>query len=132
VEVDAGTAGATRGRGGRDVDRAVERLQEAPEDRGGAVTEDRALAAGEDGGHEAPVEAQAPMADGVDAAVNAVEAAAGDSTRNRALIDTRLVEQRDSDRTVLARCDPRHRRVTSVDFLSHSESKSTGAWILPP
>jgi hypothetical protein len=37
------------------------------------VAQDRSIAAGEDGGHEAAVEAQAAMADGVDALVDAVE-----------------------------------------------------------
>jgi hypothetical protein len=55
------------------VDRAVEGAEELPEDGGGAVAHDRAVAAGEDGGHEAAVEAQAAVADGVDAPVDAVK-----------------------------------------------------------
>jgi hypothetical protein len=39
------------------------------------VADDRSLAAGEDGGHPASVPAEAAVANGVDAAVDAVEAA---------------------------------------------------------
>jgi hypothetical protein len=38
------------------VDGAVKWFEEIPDDCSGAVAQDRTLAAGEDGGHEAPVE----------------------------------------------------------------------------
>jgi hypothetical protein len=75
VEVDAATLLAAAGSGHGDVDGAVEWLQEPPEDGGGAVAEDRALTAGENGRHETAVEVQAAVADGVDTLVDAVEAA---------------------------------------------------------
>ncbi|HEX8051021.1 MAG TPA: hypothetical protein VF504_06090, partial [Solirubrobacterales bacterium] len=53
---------------------AVERFQQLPKRRCGAVTENGPLATGENSGHEAPVETQAAVADGVDALVDAVEA----------------------------------------------------------
>jgi hypothetical protein len=75
VEVDSSASLVARGRGGRDVDGVLERIEELPEDRGGAVAEDQVLAAGDDGGHEAAVEAQTSVSHGVDASVNAVEVA---------------------------------------------------------
>jgi hypothetical protein len=79
VEVDAGAAGAARGGWDGDVHRSLDGTQELPEDCCGDVAQDGALAAGEHRCHEAPVEAQAAMADGVDAMVDAVESTHGRS-----------------------------------------------------
>jgi hypothetical protein len=53
---------------------AVERFQQLPEHGGGAVAKYRPFTASEHRGHEAPVEAQTVVANGVDALVDAVEA----------------------------------------------------------
>jgi hypothetical protein len=73
VEMDSAAGSAARGGWHRDVDGTVERFQEPPEDRGGAVAQHCSLAAGEDRGHEAPVEARGAVAYRVDAVVDAVQ-----------------------------------------------------------
>jgi len=74
MEVDAAALRAPGvGRDGH-VDWAVNGFEELPENGSGGVAEDRAGTAGEHSRHEAPVEAQSVMADGVDAAVDAVQA----------------------------------------------------------
>jgi hypothetical protein len=75
MEVDAGTAGTAGGARHGHVHGAVDRLQELPENGGGYVAQDGIGAAGENSSHEAPVEAQTAVADGVDAAVDSVELA---------------------------------------------------------
>jgi hypothetical protein len=131
VEVDAGTATATVGGGHGDVDGALDRFAELPEDGGGGVAEDGAVAAGEDGGHEAAGEAQAPVSHGVDAVVDAVEATALQAPGDRALVKSRLVELRYREHTMLLRGDFSHRDIGPVAFLSHIESKATGTRSLP-
>jgi hypothetical protein len=119
MEVDAATAGAAGGGWDGDVDGAVDRPQELPEDRGGGVAQDGAGAAGEHGGHEAPVEAQAAVADGVDASVDAVETAARNSIPNRSRTQTSGFELPARYRTMLAPGDPRYLRIGRVEFLTH-------------
>jgi hypothetical protein len=130
--MDAPAFGAARGRGDRDVDRTFDGFEEAPERRGGAVAEDGALAAGENGGHPAPVPAEASVSHGVDAAVDAVEAPELQAPRGRTLVDAHAAELLNGDHAVLPSSDSRHLNIASVDFLSHSESKSTGPSTSPP
>ncbi len=66
-----GGRGRRYGRG--DVDGAVDWLQELPKDCRGGVAQDGMFAASEHRRHEAAVEAEAAVADGVDAAVDSVE-----------------------------------------------------------
>lgn len=73
VEVDSGALLEARGGWDGDVDGAVEWLQETPENRGGAVAENRAITAGENSSHEAPVEAEAPVAHRIDTLMKAVK-----------------------------------------------------------
>jgi hypothetical protein len=82
VDVDAGT-GADRA-GSDDVDAGPRGPPDAPERGGIAVAQHRARSAREHGGHAVPVCAQAPMADGVDAAVDAMPATGPRSMLNRA------------------------------------------------
>ncbi len=79
------------------MDGAVDGLQELPEDRGGDVAEDGAGTAGENGSHEASVEAQAAVADGVDAVVDAVEMAARYAAGDAVLADPELLKLRNRD-----------------------------------
>jgi len=83
VDVDAPAPGAARGRGGGNVDRAFDGFEEVPERGGGAVAEDRFLAASEDGGHPASMPAQAFVSHRVDPAVDAVELTSGDAIPDR-------------------------------------------------
>jgi hypothetical protein len=68
------------------VDRAVEWSQEAPEDGSGPVAQNRAHPAGEDGGHEAAVQAETAVADGVNTSVDAMKTANPQSPRDSALV----------------------------------------------
>jgi hypothetical protein len=92
VKVDAALPLAARGARDGDVDGAVDRAQELPEDRSGDVTQDCALPASEHRGHEAPVKAQAAVADGVDATVDAVELTASDTVSYRSRPQARALE----------------------------------------
>jgi hypothetical protein len=74
VEVDAALLLAARGGWDGDVDEALDWFEELPEDGGGDVAQGGSVAAGEHSSHEAAVEAESGVADGVDAAVDAVEA----------------------------------------------------------
>ena len=77
MDVQAVSA-ATAAPGDRDVDDADGRGDELPELGGGAVGDDGGRAAGENGGHPAAAVAQVGLADRVDTAVDAVEAAGGE------------------------------------------------------
>jgi hypothetical protein len=101
------------------VDRAVDGFEELPEDGGGGVAQHSALAAGEDGSHEATREAQASVPYGVDAVVDAVELTAIDAISNRPCTQAsafKLPPRRD---TVLPRGDRRRQRIGHVAFLTH-------------
>jgi hypothetical protein len=65
-----------------------------PEGGGAAVAEDRAVPAGEDGRHPAGLVAQCSVTYGVDAAVDAVEAAAAGPVENLALAQSRSFQLR--------------------------------------
>jgi hypothetical protein len=67
----------------------------------------RAGTGSEDGGHPAAVARQHWMADGVDAAVNAVQSPRGRAMRHRTLREPEPHELRERDDTVLALRQPR-------------------------
>lgn len=83
------------------------------------MTEDGAGAAGEDRGHEASVEAQAAVADGVDALVDSVELAAINAIANRPRTQTHVFELPPRSHTMLSRGDSRHCDIGRVAFLTH-------------
>jgi hypothetical protein len=101
VEVDSFSWLTARGGGDGDVDRAFDGFEELPKDRGGGVAEDSTLAAGKNGGHEAPVQAQAPVAHGVDTSVDAVEAAFPKGSGDRVLAYANLTKLTRGDDPVL-------------------------------
>ena len=132
MEANPAARAAAGGGWDRDVDRAGDGLEELPEHRGGGVAEDGAGATGEDGGHEAAVEAETSVTHGVNAVVDAMEPTMLDPPRDRALVETNGVKLRNGDNPMLLRRNPRHLSVGGVTFLSHSESKATGLETLPP
>ena len=67
-------------------------VHEAPVRRRGEVAEGCAVGAGEHGGHEAPGERDALMADGVDAAMQPVQPAAPHATHDRIAVEFRQLE----------------------------------------
>lgn len=83
------------------------------------MTENRTGAAGQNGGHEAPVQAQAPVPHGVDAVVDAVELAAISAIANRSRTQTRVFELPPRSHTMLPRGDSRHCNIGRVAFLTH-------------
>jgi hypothetical protein len=119
VEVDAGAAGAARGGWDGDVHGTVDWAQELPEDRGGYMAQSSAGSAGENGSHEAAVETQAGMTDGVDAAVDAVKLAIGDSTPDRPRAQTSRFKLPPRYRAMLTPGDSRHLSIGRVEFLTH-------------
>lgn len=132
MEVDAGTAGAARGRGDRYVDGSADWAQELPEDCSGYVTQYGPITAGEHSRHEAPVEAQAAVADGVDASVDVMHAARGLAFRDRWPPKTHRRELLSGDDSMLPIRNLSDGRVGRVEFVRHIRTKSTGASISPP
>jgi len=88
--MDASACLASGGGGDRDVDWALDWIEELPENGCRDVAQDRALAAGEDGGREAGVEVRGAVAHGVDALVEAVEVTIASRLGNRVLADADL------------------------------------------
>jgi hypothetical protein len=132
VEVDAPASLAARGGRDRDVDWALERIEELPEDRSGGMAEDSALAAGENGGHEVPMEAKAPVPYGVDALVDAVEATSLSTLSRRFASNPDAFQLPQSDHTVLPGGNLVQPSIGSVAFVADKETKATGPWTLPP
>ena len=132
MEVDASALGAARGRGGRDVDGAFDRLEETPEGCGGAVAEDCSFAAGERCRHPAPVPAQASVSHGVDAAVDSMEAATSHPFGDRWSPESHCCELPRGDHSVLQCRDSSDRQIERVAFVRHIRTKSTGPSTPPP
>jgi hypothetical protein len=101
------------------VDRVIEWAQELPKNRSGGVTQNRTVAAGEDRGHEAPVEAQATVADGVDALVDSVEMTIARRLGDRVLAHTHLTKLARGDDAVLSRGGSCEARRGGVAFFPH-------------
>ena len=114
------------------MDGAVDWAQELPEDCGGDVAEDGAGAAGEHRRHEASVEAQPAVADGVDAAVDAMQPSRTRSLRDSSAPQPNAFELAQSDDSVLPRSDLIDPQIERVEFVLHRETKSTGASGSPP
>ncbi len=132
MEMDSAALGAARvGRDG-DVDRAVDRLQELPEDHGGGVAEDCSRPAGEHSCHEAAVEAKCVVSDGVDAAMDAVQAPVAGAFRRATLPQPNRFELMERHHPMLLRRDFIDSRVDRVELVSHKGTKSTGASGSPP
>jgi hypothetical protein len=119
VQVDAGALAAAGGGWDGDVDGAVEGFQELPEDGGGAVAEDGALAAGKHRGHKATVEAQSPMADGVDPAMDAMELSSIHAIADSASAQASAFKLLPRRRPMLPRRNSRHFKIGRVAFLTH-------------
>jgi len=78
--------------GGRDVERLRGRRQESPERGGGAMTQRGLGPASQRGGETARLEGQAGVADGIDAAVDAVQPPGPHPRRDRAVAHSQLGE----------------------------------------
>jgi hypothetical protein len=110
---------AARGRWDRDVDWSFDWVEEVPEDRGGGVAQDGALAAGEHGGHEAGTEVRSAVADGVDAMVDAVEVTVAEAFGDRVLTDANLTKLNRSGDAVLPPSDSSEVCPRGVAFIPH-------------
>lgn len=131
MEVNALACAAAGGGGDRDVDGAFEGLEKLPEDRGGLVAQNRALAAGENSGHEAGTVTGSAVAHGVDAAMDAMKPPVSRAFGDPHSPDSRNRELLRGHYSVLPRRDPRHLGVGGVAFVRHSHTKATGRWTLP-
>ena len=101
------------------MDWSVEGAKQAPKDRGGAVAKDRSLAVSEDCGHPAPVEAQAAVANRVDAAVDAMELATIDAISNGASTQASGFQLPASEHAMLPRGNHGYLAIGRVDLLTH-------------
>lgn len=72
------------------------------------------------------------MSNGIDAAVDTVQPTRSNASRNRALVETDLMELRHGDDAMLPNSDLRDSPIYVGAFLSHSESKSPARRTLPP
>jgi hypothetical protein len=83
------------------------------------VAQDSGLAAGENGGHEAAVEAEAVVTNGVDTAVDAVKVTTLDAAGDAVPAYPERLELCDRDYSVLTSGDSRDRGIERVEFLPH-------------
>lgn len=131
MEVDAATSGSAGGGWDGDVDGTVEGFQQPPEHGGGAVTQHRSFSAGEHRGHEAAVEAETAVANGVDASVNAVESPPSGSLRHSSPPQAKCFELAQRDNPMLPPSNLIDPSIDRVEFVLHKETKSTGDHCLP-
>lgn len=85
----------------RHVDRRIRRLEQMPEDGGGAVADRGPLAAGENGRHLAGQRHQRHMADGVDTAMKTMKTMARQSCVDSARANARLEQLGAGDDPIL-------------------------------
>lgn len=104
------------------MDRSFDGFEELPKNRSGGVTQNRPFTAGENRGHEAPVEAQAAVTHCVDASVDSVELASTDAISNCAGTQTHVFELPPRSHPVLSRGDLRHLNIGRVAFLTHVDT----------
>jgi hypothetical protein len=97
------------------------------------MAEDGAFAARQHRCHPSAFIAQSPMPDRVNPAMNAVQAASAEATRNTGWGKASRRDLRGGDHAMLVRGDAgdRYVRPRSGSFLSHTESKSPSALISP-
>jgi hypothetical protein len=95
----------------RHVDRPVRPLEEAPAGARERVAEHRALAACEHSGEVLTRLREVRMADGVYAAVHAVQPTGSNSGEDGVFSKPEVTELRDADDAVIARREPRHQRI---------------------
>src|SRR6476469_7101233 len=88
VQANPGPASPAVVRGYGYLDRPREGAKETPVDGRGSMTEHRPVAAGEDRGHPAPLDAQARVPDRVDAAMEVVKPSAAHPHGDRVLRQT--------------------------------------------
>ena len=105
-----------------DVDRAVDRLQELPEDGGGYVAQDGSIAAGEHGCHEAFTEAERRVSHRVDPLVGTVKLAFANTNRDRFRSQAARFELLPRNRPVLPASDIRRCRIRRVEFCVHMDA----------
>ena len=90
------------------MDGTVEGLQKLPKDRCRGVTHYRPIATSEHRCHEAPVEAQAAVANGIDAVVNAVQLPTFHAPRDGVLANPNLMQLGNRHRPMLPSGDLGH------------------------
>ncbi len=125
VKDDALARGAASGPRNGDVDELRAGRGELPEVRRARVTQDGAVAAGEDRGEPAALLAQVGVADGVDAAIEAVKASRADPAGDPLWGEAGPEQLVDPDHSVLAGGDPSRDPVGLVEFLADTANKST-------
>jgi hypothetical protein len=96
------------------------------------VAQDRTLTAGENASHEAAVEGEAAVADGVNAAVDAVERPLVRSLRNRVAGQSCRFKLLERNHTMLPSADSGDLSVGRVEFVAHAATKSTRHPFSPP
>lgn len=116
---------------GRDLDLPVVEPQ-SPQLAGRPVAQKRAFATGEHGGHEAPVQADALVPDGVDAAVDPVQAPGSGSVLDRSAGDAEVEELPPGDDAVLFGRLIGHLDPGCVELGPHTGPKSTHPQVRPP
>jgi hypothetical protein len=119
VDVDAVPKPSAGGGWDRDMDGAVDWIEEPPKDGRGAVAEDSSLTAGEDGRHETPMKTEASVSYGVDALVDAVELPPSCTISNSTSTQASAFELTPRRHPMLSRGDPRHPGIWCVAFMTH-------------
>jgi hypothetical protein len=123
VNDDTGSPTATAARGHRDLDPRGATRTDAPQDRGAAVAEGRAVTERKDGTEEAAVVRETRMAYRVHVSMNPVQPARSDSAVDCAAIEPERLQLRACDDPVLSRRQPPNAQIRRgfVEIYSHTE-----------
>jgi hypothetical protein len=117
--------------GRRDVEGAGPAREQPPEPRRGQVAGESVRRTGEDGGEAAPLPRELRVADGIDAAVDAVETAGTCRPRDCRPPVTKSLQLSNRDHTVLPLGEVSQRPVRSL-LVSHRDTRSERGSVLPP
>ena len=122
VEVDAALALAPRSDRGRDMDSALDWLQELPKRRRRVMAQHRALSAGKRRRHPTSMPARRAVSYGVDAAVEAMQLPSTHLSRDRFRSDAGRFELSSRHGSMLPRCDRGDPRMCRVAFCIHTDA----------
>jgi hypothetical protein len=103
------------------VDRAVDRFEQLPENRGREVAKDGAATAGEHRCHKSPMEAETSVTDRVDAMVHTVKLPALHASRYPVLANPEVVQLGNRDHPMLLSGKSGERQIDRVTLLPHVE-----------
>jgi len=123
-------AAATRG--GRDVNRALARREKIPKRRRTYVTQDRPFPAGKHRRHPSRLLRKGAVTDGIDPTMESMQSSCPHPAGHAAAIHPSHGKLPRGDHPMLGESDLGYLAIERVDFLSHTDTKSTRPGDSPP